>query len=299
MDKVGAIGLFFLFFLGCAGTTGKRKPVLTREDKVILRKAEMEIGKGGLGWKTTLKRVCEKESRARVFAKGLVGWLVRDFERLGLHPDVFQKELEKNPNSRTWKRILQALESMGNVSVGILMTLIEKGRDSFAREMGAEILGRLGRLGVEELGKGIENGSPQVAYACARALGLKKGCREAFRILRNGALKHKDPLVRGTCAYYLGRYGGRQALEVLLQVMASEKQEFPKRKAVLGLGELGFMDALPVLIDYLQESKKADDVKGIQAASRALRNITGRNFGSNVRLWKLYWASKVKKDDGE
>ena len=255
----------------------------------------MNLKAGRETWWEGWKKISAKPDRARLFAKGILAWLFRDFTSLGVSPDLFGRLLEENPKGVVWKRVLAALGRMGDPAVEVCMLLLRKGRDPIARGVGAEIAGRMGPSVVPALVRELREGKPFSAAAAAAALGLHKESPLAEKALLEAVRSGRDYRVRGAALLALGRYGGPQARAVLVEMLQSAKDPFLAMEAAKGLGRLGEKEVVPALISALERALASGDRRLARAAQASLVRLTGRRFGPRPRMWRVWWAREVQE----
>jgi HEAT repeat protein len=73
------------------------------------------------------------------------------------------------------------------------------------------------------------------------------------------SLKEKDPMVRDPVVWILGKIGDKRAVEPLIQILKDENQ-------------------------YVREG-----------AARALKRITGQDFGEDAEKWQKWWEESAGK----
>ena len=94
---------------------------------------------------------------------------------------------------------------------------------------------------------------------------------------------------RFKAAIELGKTGNADCVGPLATTLKEDKDYFVRRAAARSLGELGFEEAVPALIEA------ADDEEEFVAISskKALRAITGQQFETAAE-WTAWWAKKKK-----
>ncbi len=102
------------------------------------------------------------------------------------------------------------------------------------------------------------------------------------------ALKDEDPAVKQAAASALGRFSDPQEVEAMMKVV-SESSRSPAECELLfeALGEGLCVRAIPVLLEGLEGDRPA--VR--EAAWRALKQVSGRDFPPQTEPWKDWWAS--------
>lgn len=106
--------------------------------------------------------------------------------------------------------------------------------------------------------------------------------------LLTAALKEKEPTVR-VGALLAAETAGRDAVATAVPALADPDRRV-RHAAITWLARARPAAAVPPLLDRLAvESGRLQD-----AAERALRSITLRDFGSDVKAWRSWWESAAK-----
>ena len=102
-------------------------------------------------------------------------------------------------------------------------------------------------------------------------------------------IKHKERRVRLAAVLDLKEYHTIRAARAITSVLGDPDREV-RDAAAWALGELGYRSAIAPLIDALEWTH------GDRASiSRALRKLTGKNFGDSYRKWTA-WYQAMRKD---
>jgi HEAT repeat protein len=103
-------------------------------------------------------------------------------------------------------------------------------------------------------------------------------------------LSHEDPAVRAQALIAIGQLNASDVADQVLALFNSEREYWPRVQLAGAAGAMKLKDAIEPLIRWL-----GDDDKNIQAAaSRALQQITGQNYGLNQEPWQKWWESRPK-----
>jgi len=163
-----------------------------------------------------------------------------------------------------------ALGEIGPEAAGAVPALIQMLRDAEDARVRSEMVGVLGRIGVEE----------GVAPALIQTL-----------------LEDEDAGVRGHAAFMLGHIGPEEGVVPAL-VQAMEDDPGMRWAVTEGLVKIGpaAAEAVPALIQALEDecSSEIENVCGIErdAIVRALRAITGQDFADNASAWREWWEEQ-------
>lgn len=108
------------------------------------------------------------------------------------------------------------------------------------------------------------------------------------------SLFEHEPVIRSSVAKYLGDVGDPSVTPDLIEVLIYDDDERARWEAAWSLGRLGDEQAIPSLIEALQDS--SDDVRWF--SSWSLRTITGENFGPDHEAWTTWLAAREVAAEG-
>lgn len=140
----------------------------------------------------------------------------------------------------------------------------------------------------EDLGRVLEDavdrtrGEARVDLVAA----LSKSTHKNLAPLFSRLLVAEEPLVRAHAALGLASVGGApDCEEEIVQRLVVERDYWPRVQLAETAKTLKLRKAIPVLIDWLLDP----DPNMQQAASRALRGITGQSIGLDHERWSDWW----------
>lgn len=104
----------------------------------------------------------------------------------------------------------------------------------------------------------------------------------------------EDPAesVRLEACGVLGKAGGAESAAVLADVLRRETSADVKQAAIKALGNAKEASAVPVLAEFLNERDPATQYLAMQS----LREVTGKDFGNDVRRWEAYVRGEIPAD---
>jgi len=104
----------------------------------------------------------------------------------------------------------------------------------------------------------------------------------------------KDPAesVRLEACGVLAKAGGAESVAVLADLLRGETSADVKQAAIKALGEAKDASAVPVLAEFLNERDPATQYLAMQS----LREVTGKDFGNDVRRWEAYVRGEIPAD---
>lgn len=124
-------------------------------------------------------------------------------------------------------------------------------------------------------------GEARVDLVAALARSTNKDLAPLFSRL----LVAEEPLVRAHAALGLASVEARDREEEIVQRLVLERDYWPRVQLAETAKALRLRKAIPVLIDWLLDP----DPNMQQAASRALRGITGQTIGLDHERWSSWW----------
>jgi len=196
----------------------------------------------------------------------------------------------------------QALGQLGPLAMeaapALALVLEDEEEDEEVRVAAANALGAIGpdaEEGVSALAEALKDESSPVREAAAWALGdIGPGATDAVpALIEVVESEAEEQRVREAAVRALGRVRPRadDVVSVLVRLLEDEGEDWVIRGlAAEGLGRIGpeAMEAVPALIAAL--GAESDDVRG--AAARALRSITGQDYGSDATRWQEWWEEQ-------
>jgi HEAT repeat protein len=104
-----------------------------------------------------------------------------------------------------------------------------------------------------------------------------------------GALEDPDERVRAKACEVWGQRGGPEAVSLLAARFDTDDDIDVRLKALRELGRLGDEAAIPVLARALENTDPAVQFRAVAA----LKQVSGRDLGDDVNLWRA-WAADSK-----
>lgn len=131
---------------------------------------------------------------------------------------------------------------------------------------------------------------PVIRAEIIRALG-KHNTATATEVTLNG-LKDPDTDVRVAACVALGRRGGAQATAGLCEALKIDLEPEVRMSAAKALGQTHDTSAVAALGAALSDEDPAMQYLAVQS----LREISGKDFGNDVNLWKQYVKGESPPD---
>lgn len=142
-----------------------------------------------------------------------------------------------------------------------------------------------------QLAEAIRNeDDPMIRMEIVRAMGTVDAPL-ADRVLR-AAVEDPSPEVRITAAEVWGRCGGKDAVEVLGQLLGSDLDIDVRLAAVRALGQIAEPSAVAVLGRVLDDPDPALQYRAVQS----LKELTGKDLGNDVGRWQQYVRGELPAD---
>jgi len=235
-------------------------------------------------------------------AKAVVGYVVGDYDRLKSHGPVPQLARIPRFANRTFFRGRRELVVLGDPGRQAIVGYLMRSRRGELRQLSryllkahqAEVTLALMRV---ELAAGVP-ASQRTALQVLADLGKHDA---AFKLLEQ-TTRVANWQLRGTATRVLatamrkrrtGMAGAR-----LWRVFESDDDEFVRRQALLGLGDLADADQVRPLVESLAALMKSDRLAEAKAAGEALRLLTGRSYGTKVRRWREWLGNPARRNGG-
>ena len=194
--------------------------------------------------------------------------------------------------------LLTALDILSNLGDAKSMRRIATLALSPERNVRARALHALGSIARE---RKLE---PQLRDTLVSIMNRSRGAVKADIVLALADIKEGDiwrefasllgdsaPEVRAAAAITLANIREKNSSSAVVNQIAQESVPFVRVKLALAAERLRLRDATGDLIDWLE----SDDSKVRQAAEKALRVITHKNFGSDVEKWQAWWAKASRR----
>jgi len=109
-----------------------------------------------------------------------------------------------------------------------------------------------------------------------------------------GALEDPDDRVRTEACRIWGKRGGSEAVELLSTRFRTDAELDVRLEALRRLGTLKDKDAIPVLARALEDGDPAVQYRAVAS----LREVSGRDLGNDVNVWRE-WAADPNGKAGE
>ena len=133
------------------------------------------------------------------------------------------------------------------------------------------------------LGEAVERARGETRVDLVAA--LAKSTNKTLTPLFSRLLVAEEPLVRAHAALGLATVEARDLEDQIVERLALERDYWPRVQLAETAKTLKLRKAVPVLIDWLLDP----DPNMQQAASRALRGITGQSIGLDHERWSDWW----------
>jgi HEAT repeat protein len=167
----------------------------------------------------------------------------------------------------------------GDESVAALLAALGKEREVAARKAIIYALARYPRPQVTSaLIPFLKNKRSELRAAAAYALaetGDPASAQALAELLRRGA-KDEDAFARSEAARGLGRVGGHDSIDLLINALSNDGSQEVRREAALALGRIATSQDVKA-IEALRNATLSNDPYLVSAAENAIANINSRN----------------------
>ena len=123
---------------------------------------------------------------------------------------------------------------------------------------------------------------PLIRTEIVRAMG--KCSTPVAAEMTHNALKDPDADVRVAACETLGRRGGPEAVAALCDALKIDLEPEVRMSAAKALGQTHDLKAVPALGGALSDEDPAMQYLAVQS----LQQVSGKDFGNDVNLWKQY-----------
>lgn len=192
-------------------------------------------------------------------------------------------------------RAIAEIVALGGRAVPVLVGDLLQHAQPQPRELGVELLARIGGAAVPALREVLANGQPKARRAAARAIGAIGVDAVSLALLRRMALDG-DYALRADALRAL-RSGGPPACDLLLDRLRNDDDAFVRRVAAQALAQFRSRAVAEALIDHLERCKHDGDVQGELGAQQSLQALAGTRGMRTVDAWRMF-ARDIAADGG-
>ncbi|MEO6593375.1 MAG: HEAT repeat domain-containing protein [Planctomycetota bacterium] len=188
-------------------------------------------------------------------------------------------------------RALAELRVFGAAAVPTLIGDLLRHSQPQPRELGVELIARVGPAAVPALQELARDGEAKHRRAAARALGAIGGEGSELATLRELA-GDEDYTVRADAMRSLGG-GGSAAQQLLVSRLRDDPDPFVRRVAAQTLGQHPGAPSGRALIDYLERCKRERDFPGEQSAQASLQKLAAASGPRTPAAWRA-WVDQLE-----
>jgi HEAT repeat protein len=242
--------------------------------------------------------------------------------------ELFAGVLKEDKGFRVREAAVRVLVEIGDVNVAEPLIAALQDNHSSVSSVAAEALGEIGdKRAVEPLAEALQTRDRKVFLAAGIALAkLDRGrAQEALReilALRTLILTQESHMqsyavqvlegigddqavtlliealkvrwVGHSAAEALGRIGNKRAVGPLIEAL-KDKRVLVRLRAAIALGKIGDGKAVAEAVTSLIGLLKSEERWERRDAARALKNITGQDFGEDYKKWKKWYEENKDK----
>lgn len=183
-------------------------------------------------------------------------------------------------------RALAEIQALGAAAVPTLVGDLLLHSQPQPRELGIELLTRVGAPAMPALQEVARTGEPRQRRAAARALGAIGVDQNVFATLHQ-LTGDEDYSVRADALRSL-RGGGEAAQNLLIERLRDDADPFVRRVAAQSLAAFSGRAPAMALIDYLERCKRERDFPGEQAAQASLQKMAAARGPRTPDAWRAF-----------
>lgn len=202
-------------------------------------------------------------------------------------------------------RALAEIGEFGAVAVPTVVNDLLRHSQPQPRELGIELLARIGRPSLPALREMAHDGEPRHRRAAGRAMAAVGIDTEVMAMLTELAAD-PDFTVRADALRSLRGVGGAPAAALLRRSLSSDSDPFVRRQAAQSLAAFVELDSANVIIEYLARCQREGDERGEDAAQEALCQLSGKARGAGKKreypllvwqTWVSTWKPEAKQPE--
>ena len=182
------------------------------------------------------------------------------------------------------ERALAEIDQLGAVAVPTLVGDLLLHSQPQPRELGIELLARVGAPAMPAVLEVARSGEPRQRRAAARTMGEIGVDASAFAILAEMA-NDEDYTVRADALRGL-RSGGDEAQRLLVEKLRTDPDPFVRRVAAQTLAHHPGQASSLALVDYIERCERERDWPGEKAAQASLQQLTAVRGARTPAQWR-------------
>lgn len=222
----------------------------------------------------------------RMFVHELIA--VREERPLGEDKEFLAAAAKLELKAET--RAFAELTTLGAVAVPTVIDDLLRNPQAHLRELGIELLGRIGQPARAPLLQLARDGDVHERRAAARALGRIGIDAEVFALLRQFATSG-DFTQRADALRSL-RGGDEAARLFLCERMQKDDDAFVRRTAAQTLAYFPKTASALAIVDFIERCRRENDREGERIAQRALMHLSGTYRALQPQDWRA-WAPEL------
>ena len=271
---------------GCSGTSNAYHPApLTAEQKAKCKAAEAAYRAGSDDYPGMRAELAADPTTACWLVRMVIHDLltVREGRPLGEDQDLMRAAAHiTNPVE---KRALAEIDALGAVAVPTLVGDLLLHQQPQPRELGIELLARVGAPALPAVQEVARTGEPRQRRAAARTMGAIGVDAAVFAILARMA-NDEDYTVRADALRSL-RTGGAEAQRLLVEKLRTDPDPFVRRVAAQALAHHPGQASSLALVEYLERCERERDFPGEKAAQASLQQLTTTRGFQTPAQWRV------------
>lgn len=291
-----AAAAWAMLFAACAGSSVEpfRPGALDAAQLELCRATEQAYRRGADDYEALRASAAADPTTAawlvRMFVRDV--FTVREGRTLGKDEELLRAaaKIEDPVESRATAEIVR----MGAVAVPTLVGDLLCHSQPQPRELGIELLARVGAPAVPAVVELAQHGDTRQRRAAGRALGAIGTAGDVLPALRQ-LLADGDYTVRADALRDL-HDGGAPVRALLIDRLRADADPFVRRTAAQSLAHFRDRVAATALIDYLERCKTDRDYRGEEAAQDSLQTLAGSHGPRTPAAWRAFAQTLTDSD---
>ncbi|HLQ38894.1 MAG TPA: HEAT repeat domain-containing protein [Planctomycetota bacterium] len=190
-------------------------------------------------------------------------------------------------------RAIEQIVAIGGAAVPCLVEDLLKNRQTVPRELGVELLGRIGAPALAALQPLLADSDVRLRRAAVRATAAMPASATTLERLRQSG-KDRDFTVRAEALRGLA-HGTDVDAVLLRQALAGDADPFVRRVAAESLAGHRDRASAQALIDFLERCSSGGERKGEAVAQASLQKLAGSGGPRTVAAWRT-WLLEWRED---
>jgi hypothetical protein len=270
---------------GCSGPSNAYQPaLLTAAQQAKCKTAEAAYRAGSADYPEMRAELVADPTTACWLTRIVITDLIKVREGRPLGEDQDLMRAAAHVTNPVEQRALAEIDALGAVAVPTLVGDLLLHPQPQPRELGIELLARVGAPALPAVEAVARTGEPRQRRAAARTMGAIGVDATGFAILAQMA-GDADYTVRADALLSL-RSGGDDAQRLLLEKLRADPDPYVRRAAAKTLAHYPVQVSGLALVDYLERCEREKDRDGEKAAQESLKGLTNVRGFRTPAQWR-------------